>query len=142
MSEAVLLYDSDCGFCRWSIDRIMIWDRGRRLRPVALQSREAVALLSAIAPEKKLDSWHLLAPDGRLHSGGAVAVPLLRLLPGGRPLALVAGAFPGLVERVYRTVARRRDRLGGLVGARCEIDPAGPREDAEALHGEDGNGLE
>jgi predicted DCC family thiol-disulfide oxidoreductase YuxK len=142
VSEAVLLYDSDCGFCRWSIDKIVIWDRGRQLRPVALQCREAVPLLSAIDPGRKLESWHLVARDGRIHSGGAVAAPLLRLLPGGRPLALVAGAFPGVVERVYRLVATRRDRIGAFVGARCETDPAGPRGSAKALRSQDGDGLE
>ena len=27
-----LLYDSDCGFCKWSLDKILLWDRHGRLR--------------------------------------------------------------------------------------------------------------
>lgn len=127
MSEAILLYDSDCGFCRWSIDKILAWDRGRRLRPVPLKSREADGVLSALDPLRRLESWHLMAPDGRVHSGGAVVAPLLRLLPGGGPLAVVAGAFPSLVDRFYRSVATRRDRVGALVGARCAVTPADRR---------------
>jgi len=48
---------------------------------------------------QRLASWHLATPDGRLHSGGAVFAPLLRLLPGGAPLALAVSAPPGLTER-------------------------------------------
>ena len=39
MSEAILLYDADCGFCRWAIDKLLAWDRAGRLRPAALQGR-------------------------------------------------------------------------------------------------------
>ena len=60
---------------------------------------------------QRLASWHLATPDGRLHSGGAVFAPLLRLLPGGAPLALAASALPGLTERSYRWVADHRRLL-------------------------------
>jgi sortase A len=127
VSEAALLFDSDCGFCRWSVDKILVWDRRRQLRPIPLQSREADALLSTMDPQRKLDSWHLVAPDGRVHSGGAVVAPLLRLLPGGAPLARAASSFPSLVDRSYRSVATRRYRVGVLVGASCEVNSAGRR---------------
>lgn len=124
MKTNVLLYDSDCGFCRWSVDKVLAWDRKNRLRPVALQEPEADQLLPDIDPETKMASWHLVTADGRVFSGGAVAPPLLRLLPGGRPLAAIAAAFPGATERAYRWVSRNRDRFGRLAGARCDVDPA------------------
>ena len=43
--RAVLLYDEDCGFCRWSLAKILAWDREGRIRPVPLQSEEADRLL-------------------------------------------------------------------------------------------------
>lgn len=119
---AVLLYDADCGFCRWSIDRLLAWDRGKRLRAVPLQDAEAERLLPGIDPETKMASWHLVM-DGQVYSGGAVAPPLLRLLPAGRPLAAVTAAFPGMTERTYRLVSRYKDRFGRMAGARCEVDP-------------------
>jgi predicted DCC family thiol-disulfide oxidoreductase YuxK len=64
-----------------------------------------------MSEEEKMDSWHLVA-DGRVYSAGAAFPPLLRLLPGGRPLAALAAAFPGATERLYRFVSRNRDRLG------------------------------
>jgi predicted DCC family thiol-disulfide oxidoreductase YuxK len=70
-----------------------------------------------------MGSWHLVM-DGQVYSGGAVAPLLLRLLPAGRPLALVTAAFPGLTEWTYRWVSRHRDRFGRMAGARCEVDPS------------------
>jgi predicted DCC family thiol-disulfide oxidoreductase YuxK len=120
---AVLLFDSDCGFCRWAVDKVLTWDRRGRLRPVALQAAEADALLPGLEPEVKMASWHLVTPDGRAYSAGAAAAPLLRLLPGGRPAAAVFARFPRTTNRVYRVVARNRDRLGRAAGASCAVDP-------------------
>jgi predicted DCC family thiol-disulfide oxidoreductase YuxK len=120
----VLLYDSDCGFCRWSVDKVLAWDRNNQLRPVALQDPEADRLLPGIDANTKMASWHLVTAGGRVFSGGAVAPPLLRLLPGGRPLAAITAAFPGATEGAYRWVSRNRDRFGRLAGTRCDVDPA------------------
>jgi predicted DCC family thiol-disulfide oxidoreductase YuxK len=129
MKQAVVLYDSDCGFCRWALDKILQWDRARSLRPVALQDAEAAELLDGMAEEKRMASWHLVTADGKVYSGGAAAAPLLRLLPGGSPVASLLAAFPGPTERSYRWVARNRDRLGRLVGERaCAVDPGRNRK--------------
>ena len=72
---ATVLYDQDCGFCRWSMAKILAWDRRGALRPVALQGPEADRLLPGMDPETKMASWHLLGPDGRVHSAGAAAAP-------------------------------------------------------------------
>lgn len=115
--RAVILYDADCGFCKWSLAKLLAWDRGRQLRPVALQSAEASALLPEMDEEQRMASSHLVSGGGEVHSGGAAAAPMLRLLPGGGPLAGLAEAVPGLVERGYRLVAGNRDRIGPLIGA-------------------------
>lgn len=41
-----VLYDCDCGFCRWSVGRLLAWDRAGRLRPLAIQSPEGQRLLA------------------------------------------------------------------------------------------------
>ena len=122
-AQSALLYDEDCGFCRWSLNKILAWDRDERLRPVAIQSEEGSRLLAPIDPDARLDSWHLLRPDGKLFSAGAAAEPLARMLPGGRPLAAVLAAFPGVTERAYGFVARHRSRLARLlhVDANCQV---------------------
>ncbi len=112
-----ILYDEDCGFCKWSLDKILAWDRHRALRPVAIQSEEGNRLLASVPEPKRLDSWHLALASGEIQSGGAAARPLARVLPGGRPLALLFERFPSATERAYRFVAEHRDRFARIVGA-------------------------
>jgi predicted DCC family thiol-disulfide oxidoreductase YuxK len=135
VSEAVVFYDADCGFCRWAVDKVLAWDRAGKLRPAALQGPEADRLLRGLSDEEKMASWHLVV-DGNRYSGGAAAAPLLRLLPGGRPLASVVARFPQVSDRAYRYVARHRDRFGRLAGTRCEVDP-GRRRVAAGPGGDD-----
>jgi predicted DCC family thiol-disulfide oxidoreductase YuxK len=124
-AQSILLYDEDCSFCRWSLDKILAWDRAQRLRPVPIQSEEGSRVLAAIARDARLDSWHLVAPDGRVFSAGAAAPPLARLLPAGRPLAALFAAFPGTTERAYQLVARHRNDLVRLlrIDPNCQVRP-------------------
>ena len=117
-----VLYDRDCGFCRWSLDKILAWDRRRRLRPVAIQSEEGQRLLAPVPPEHRLDSWHLVV-DGEVRSAGAAAAPLLAVLPCGRPLAALLRGSPHATERAYRWVADHRDVVARLlrIDASCNI---------------------
>jgi predicted DCC family thiol-disulfide oxidoreductase YuxK len=115
----VLLYDAGCGFCRWCVAKVLRWDRHRRLRVVALQTAEAERLTPGMEPARRMASWHLIGPAGECHSGGAAVAPLLRLLPGARPLAALAGALPGPTAAAYRLAARRRGRFGRWVSARA-----------------------
>jgi predicted DCC family thiol-disulfide oxidoreductase YuxK len=114
-----ILYDRDCGFCRWSLGVVLRWDRRRRLRPVALQEPEADRLLAGMPEEKRMASWHLASPGGDVASAGTAIAPLLRLLPGGGPLAALADRFPRAATRGYRWVAERRGTLGRLVTRRA-----------------------
>jgi predicted DCC family thiol-disulfide oxidoreductase YuxK len=116
---ARILYDADCGFCRWSLGWLLRWDRRRALEPVALQEPLAGELLREIAPERRLDSWHLVDADGSVVSAGAAAAPLLRLLPAGAPLAWLLERAPRAVERAYGRVAGARSALGGRLSDRA-----------------------
>jgi predicted DCC family thiol-disulfide oxidoreductase YuxK len=128
MAVWTVLFDADCGLCRWSAERLRRWDRAGRLRFVALGTPEADALLPGLTPAERAASWHLVGPDGRVTSAGSAVPAVLTLLPGGRPLSAVAARFPGATDRAYRLVADRRDRIGGWLGrAACDVDPAAPR---------------
>lgn len=115
VSRHALLYDNDCGFCRWALGWILRWDRKGELRPVALQDPEADLLLKDV-PDR-MSSWHLVDPDGGVNSAGPALAPLFRLLPGGAPLAAVADRFPGAAGRGYRWVADHRSWFGKPVTA-------------------------
>ena len=110
-----LLYDAECGFCKWTLSVLLRWDRAARLAPVALQRPEAADLLKELTPTERMASWHLISPCGERRSGGDALSPLLRALPGGRPPAAVLARFPGLTARGYRWLAEHRSGLSGWV---------------------------
>jgi predicted DCC family thiol-disulfide oxidoreductase YuxK len=124
MATVTLLYDRDCGFCRWCLGKVLAWDRRRLIRPVTIQSEEADRLLSGMPEEKRLASWHLVDGDGSVRSAGAAFPGLFRLLPGGAPLAGLTSRAPRATDRAYRWVAGNRSRWGKLVtdGAKRRAD--------------------
>jgi len=89
---AIVVYDPDCGFCRFSLALLLIWDRPERerreavrrgrpspphrrsrwggsatpgaLRPLPLGSPEADRLLADLGPEERAASWHLVLDQG------------------------------------------------------------------------------
>ncbi|MGZ8629365.1 MAG: thiol-disulfide oxidoreductase DCC family protein [Actinomycetota bacterium] len=126
MGPAIVLYDEDCGFCRWSADRLRSWDRRGALRFMPLQDPDASRLLHVVPPDRRASSWHLVEADGRVWSAGTALPRVMRALPGGAPLAMLAEAAPGVTDRAYAALARRRTTLGRLLGQRaCAVDPSG-----------------
>ncbi|MGH2956353.1 MAG: thiol-disulfide oxidoreductase DCC family protein [Solirubrobacterales bacterium] len=113
--RGIVLYSHTCGFCRWSMAKLLAWDRPGRLRPVALQDPEAERLLPGMNEEERMASWHLITPEGELLSGGEAVPALLRQLPAGRPLAGLAARAPRLVDRAYRFVADHRGTVSRRV---------------------------
>jgi predicted DCC family thiol-disulfide oxidoreductase YuxK len=124
MDGATVFFDEDCGFCRWSSDRLRAWDRAGRLRFAPIRGPEGDRWLGALTLKSRLGSWHVVTRDGRVWSAGAALPPTLRLLPGGRPLAAALELSPAATERLYQWVARHRARFGSLLGQRaCGVDP-------------------
>jgi predicted DCC family thiol-disulfide oxidoreductase YuxK len=134
--DATVLYDRDCGFCRWSLAKVLAWDRARRLRPLPIQSEEGTRLLDAagVPEELRLRSWHLVHPDGRVESAGDAFPALFRLLPGGTPFAALSRALPGPSRRGYMVVANNRILFGRPLTrgmkerATARIDERGPQD--------------
>jgi predicted DCC family thiol-disulfide oxidoreductase YuxK len=115
LADHVLLFDAECDFCRWSARHVLAWDRRGRVRATTIQSEEGERLLAGMPPERRLDSWHLVTPAGRVLSAGAAASELAHVLPGGRPLAFLFRTFPRATERAYRSVASHRALLARLL---------------------------
>ena len=125
MDRAIVLYDEDCGVCRWTADRLRRWDRRNRLTFRSIQTAEAGGDLDAMDPEDRYASWHIVEPDGRIWSAGAAIPRVMGRLPGGGPVATLAATFPALTERMYRFVVRHRTRLGTMLGQQaCSVDPS------------------
>lgn len=115
-----VLYDANCGFCKWLLSGLLAWDRAGALSPVALQRAEAEALLSDLRPEQRMASWHLISPAGERMSGGAAVAPLLRLLPAGQIPAAGFAQIPHTTDRGYRWVAAHRSALSRWVPSRAK----------------------
>jgi predicted DCC family thiol-disulfide oxidoreductase YuxK len=116
---ATVIYDSDCGFCRFTLALLLTWDRRLALPPLPLGTPEADRLLSDLTEAERNASWHLVDDSGRRNSAGAALAPVLSLLPGGSiPAGLVSRA-PHLTERGYRWVADHRSFLGRFVPRRA-----------------------
>jgi predicted DCC family thiol-disulfide oxidoreductase YuxK len=146
---AIVIYDNDCGFCRWCLAVLLLADRdggdgsgsergrpsppnwqlrwGRSaapgaLRPLPLGTAEADQFLADLTADERASSWHLIfdAPSGATRLGaGPALAPTLSLLRGGRLPAALFARFPGATERGYRWVAGHRGSLGRFVPARA-----------------------
>jgi len=116
----LVLYDADCGLCKWLLAGLLRWDRTRRLRPVPLDGTQAETLLSDLDPGERMASWHLIGPGGERRSAGAALAPLVAMLPGGRAPSAMLARFPAVTGRGYRWVADNRGRLSSLVPARSK----------------------
>jgi predicted DCC family thiol-disulfide oxidoreductase YuxK len=114
----LILYDGDCGLCKWLLAGLLRLDRSGRLRPVALQRPEAGSFLADLDPVERMASMHLVSPDGVRTSGGEALPALLGLLWGGRLPAAILGRFPRLTDRGYRWVAINRIAISRFVPRR------------------------
>jgi predicted DCC family thiol-disulfide oxidoreductase YuxK len=113
--QLLVLYDGECGFCAWTLAWLLRWDRAQRLRAVPIQSEEGARVLAGMPAERRLSSWHVAEPRGRLRSAGGAFAVVLDELPGGASLAALARSHPLASEHVYRFVADHRTALGRLV---------------------------
>lgn len=116
----LVLYDGECGLCKWLLAGLLRLDRAERLRPVALQRPEAETLLADLDPAERMASMHVVSPAGTRASGGDALPSLLRLLPGGRLPAAVLERFPRLSGAGYRWVATHRIGISRFVPRRAK----------------------
>ena len=115
----IVLFDAKCSFCRWSLAKLLAWDRRGRLRPVPIDSSEGGGLLTDLDEDERNASWHFVDRDGDRRSGGTAVVPMLRELPAGGPLAALLARYPGFTERAYAWVTCHRGAIGRLIPARA-----------------------
>ena len=122
--KLTVLYDNDCGFCRWTLAMLLRRDRERRLLPLPIQSPEGERLLAAMSEPERLRSAHVVTPDGRVWSGGEGVAPIAGELVGSGA-ARAARALRLPLRAGYRVVASNRTRLSKLM-------PPGARDAATA----------
>jgi predicted DCC family thiol-disulfide oxidoreductase YuxK len=112
----IVLYDADCGFCRWTMAWATRRDHRHLLVPVPIQSPLGSELLVDVVPSDRLRSAHVVRDDGCRRSGGAAAADVLSVLPSTLVLGRLAHSLPRTTALLYAVVAARRQGFGRLVG--------------------------
>ena len=115
----IVLYDADCGFCRWTVAWTVRRDHHHVLVTVPIQSPLGSELLADIVPSERLRSAHVVHDDGCRRSGGAAAADVLSVLPSTRILGQLARSLPRTTDLLYSVVAARRKSFGRLVGKKA-----------------------
>ncbi|MBI3292395.1 MAG: DUF393 domain-containing protein [Elusimicrobia bacterium] len=121
----VLLYDEACRLCI-GVRRLLAWmDRNRRVTFLPLQDPQAARLAGPMDSQRFWNAFHLAQPGGRVLTGAAAIPAVIRLLPGGAPLAWLLEHLPGLpwlTARAYQWVAAHRMMFGCR---NCDGTPTG-----------------
>jgi predicted DCC family thiol-disulfide oxidoreductase YuxK len=117
----IVLYDADCGFCRWAVGLVLRHDHRNLLVTVPIQSPLGCELLVDVDPSDRLRSAHVVRDDGRRRSAGAAAAEVLGVLPRMHGLARLAHRLPSTTALLYGVVAKRRNAFGRLVSNEARL---------------------
>ena len=114
--EHLLVYDDECGFCRWSAQFV----RRRAEVPVRLvpfSEVEGRGMLTSLEPEQVERSAHYITPEGIEYHGGESITRSLRLVRFGAAAGLLDlwGLALGR-ELLYALVAGNRSLVSRLLG--------------------------
>jgi predicted DCC family thiol-disulfide oxidoreductase YuxK len=112
----IVLYDNDCGFCRWSMAWALKQEARERLVAVPIQSQLGAELLAQLDERERLRSAHVIDDDGARRSGGAAAAEVLGTLAPTRALGRLAKRAPAPTSFIYEFVASHRHGFGRFVG--------------------------
>jgi predicted DCC family thiol-disulfide oxidoreductase YuxK len=113
----IVLYDDDCGFCRWSMAWALRHDARKRLVAVPIQSPLGAELLVELDEHERLRSAHVIDERGARRSGGAAAADVLSALESTRAFGRLANLAPGPTSSLYSFVASHRHGVGRFVSA-------------------------
>lgn len=127
-ADTVLIYDADCGFCRWCLGvggRLLPWS------PRAVGFQRVDVTRYGVTRERASEAIQLYRPGRTIQEGALAIAAILRAQPGagwriaGR--ALVTPPLRGIAAACYRLVSRYRRRLPGST---CAAPPgAAPAAD-------------
>ena len=119
--QSQIVYDGQCHFCRWSIEKLLIMDLFGCLKKVNYHRYEDVQQLHPSLDKEKCHSQlHLIEPTGRIHGGFFIFRRLCLKLPMLYPL-IPSFYFPGsgiVGQWVYRWIAKNRYLLHFNKGCR------------------------
>ncbi|MGH7504691.1 MAG: thiol-disulfide oxidoreductase DCC family protein [Longimicrobiales bacterium] len=120
-----VVYDGDCSVCARVVDRLKKMDVRGALAFEQYQTPGVRARFPWIPSTAFEEAMQFIAPDGTTWQGARAVEDILRILPRGRPFALLF-RIPfarAIAARVYHSFARNRHKLG--CGEHCSYRPPG-----------------
>lgn len=124
--EPLVVFDGDCGFCRFWVERWRIWADGYfRFEPFQTEAEKFPDLPRA----KFKEAVQLIEPNGAVYSGADAFLRLLEFVRGFGWLAILLAGLPGFmpVARLsYRWIARHRSFSSLLTLLSWGDDPQPP----------------
>lgn len=126
--KVLVLYDGKCGFCKWSVNLALRFDRDGRLEPTPLQTPGVLEPYN-IPLDNAKKALHVVSRDGKVYSAGGALAIISRNVAWLWP-AYYLWKLPGLAwlaDRLYFLIAENRDTIGkvlsstGVKGARCSV---------------------
>jgi len=104
-----LVYDADCGPCRFFRDADGVLDVRHRMTFLPLDRADETGLLDEMPVELRFKSFHLLLPSREALSGAEALPELIRLFPGGTVASKLMTGAPGgrwALTSVYSVLSR------------------------------------
>lgn len=114
-APTLLIYDGECGFCRWGMHVVRQLDRGGVFGFCPYGHPMAEAILGRLPVQRRYTSHHAYRDDVLYSATDAARVTL-----EGLPLGRIAVAFR--LHRLYPLIARNRGLLGRLVPHRSLLN--------------------
>jgi predicted DCC family thiol-disulfide oxidoreductase YuxK len=115
-----VLYDEDCGLCRWLAARLA---RRRGLAVAEIGSAAGARWLRDLPHEQRYESVHVVDVCGRRRSGADALPVVLRALPRMGWSAAIVEAVPWPFARGYELISRHRGVLSRVLSLdTCRVD--------------------
>lgn len=119
--QAVILFDSGCNLCNWSVQFILQRDCNHYFRFASLQSSVGQHMLRSFGISANWVESVVLIEHGQLFTESAAALRIARHLGGLWPLLRAATSVPRFLrDGSYRWIARHRYRWFGRSAA-CQL---------------------
>ncbi|MFO1500937.1 MAG: DUF393 domain-containing protein, partial [Verrucomicrobiota bacterium] len=115
-ARPILIYDGDCNFCRFWIERWRLLTVDR-LDYIELQSPTVAERFPNLPRADLVKAVHLVEPDGNICQGAEAVFRSLALNPSWRWLLAAYRSLPGVKpasERLYQYVAEHRTGLSAV----------------------------
>ena len=125
LERPVIIYDGECRFCRWSVDRVRQRDHAGAFEYLPRQQPGIEARFPVLAVSDFNTGLRFIDTEGTVHVGADGVYQTYRRL---RPYHLLAWLYrvPGLTQLFrlgYAVIARNRHRFGRLAPeAACDGD--------------------